>query len=231
MIRIDAGTTSPLVRDVVLVDLDGTVLDTHDAILDSMRYATRKVLNRVIPDEVLLAEVGQPLVTQMRTFAPDEETAQELLVAYRSRNEVDLDQKTAPFSGIEQLVRALKNKGFTVAIVTSKREVLASESLKSFGMYDLFARVNGMESSAGHKPDPDPLLQAAKDLRVSTDRCMYIGDSPYDLQAANAARIPCVGVTWGKFFGRDVLEPEHPAFLVNSMDELHQAILTLAQAK
>lgn len=231
MIRIAAGTTSPLVRDVVLFDLDGTVLDTHDAILDSMRYATRKVLNRVIPDEVLLAEVGQPLVTQMRTFAPDEETAQELLVAYRSRNEVDLDQKTAPFSGIEQLVRALKNKGFTVAIVTSKREVLASESLKSFGMYDLFARVNGMESSAGHKPDPDPLLQAAKDLRASTDRCMYIGDSPYDLQAANAARIPCVGVTWGKFFGREVLEPEHPAFLVNSMDELHQAILTLAQAK
>ena len=231
MIRIAAGTTSPLVRDVVLFDLDGTVLDTHDAILDSMRYATRKVLNRVIPDEVLLAEVGQPLVTQMRTFAPDEETAQELLVAYRSRNEVDLDQKTAPFSGIEQLVRALKNKGFTVAIVTSKREVLASESLKSFGMYDLFARVNGMESSAGHKPDPDPLLQAAKDLRVSTDRCMYIGDSPYDLQAANAARITCVGVTWGKFFGREVLEPEHPAFLVNSMDELHQAILTLAQAK
>lgn len=231
MIRIAAGTTSPLVRDVVLFDLDGTVLDTHDAILDSMRYATHKVLNRVIPDEVLLAEVGQPLVTQMRTFAPDEETAQELLVAYRSRNEVDLDQKTAPFSGIEQLVRALKNKGFTVAVVTSKREVLASESLKSFGMYDLFARVNGMESSAGHKPDPDPLLQAAKDLRVSIDRCMYIGDSPYDLQAANAAHIPCVGVTWGKFFGREVLEPEHPAFLVNSMDELHQAILTLAQAK
>ena len=107
-----------LKRDVVLFDLDGTVLDTHDAILDSMRYATREVLKTVIPDEVLVAEVGQPLVTQMRTLAPDEETAQELLVVYRTRNEKDLNLKTAPFAGIEQLIRQLKHEGFTVAVVT-----------------------------------------------------------------------------------------------------------------
>lgn len=59
--------------------------------------ATQKVLNKTIPDEVLVAEVGQPLVTQMRTLAPDEETAQKLLVVYRARNEEDLDQKQSPF--------------------------------------------------------------------------------------------------------------------------------------
>ena len=99
----NSETSQALIRDVVLFDLDGTVLDTHDAILDSMRFATQKVLNKTIPDEVLVAEVGQPLVTQMRTLAPDEETAQKLLGVYRARNEEDLDQKTKPFSGIETL--------------------------------------------------------------------------------------------------------------------------------
>ncbi len=216
-------------RDIVLFDLDGTVLDTHDAILESMRYATRKVLGKAIPDEVLVAEVGQPLVTQMRTLAPDEETAQELLVVYRARNEKDLDLKTAPFDGMEQVVRTLKAEGFTVAIVTSKRESLATASLQAFGLYDLFALVNGMESSKGHKPNPDPLLQAAKDLDVCIDRCLYIGDSPFDVQAAHAAGMPCVGVTWGGFFGKDVLAEECPTQLVDTPEELYETIRQLAR--
>ncbi len=213
-----------LKRDVVLFDLDGTVLDTHDAILDSMRFATQTVLKKTLPDEVLVAEVGQPLVTQMRTFAPDEKTAQELLVVYRSRNEKDLNKKTAPFAGIKELVCTLNEKGYTVAVVTSKREALATTSLKEFELYDLFARVNGMESSTGHKPDPDPLIQAAKDLEVSLERCIYIGDSPFDIQAAHAAHIPCIGVTWGGFFGKEVLKAENPTRLVDTVAELSCAI-------
>ena len=216
-------------RSVVLFDLDGTVLDTHDAILDSMRYATREVLGTIIPDETLVAEVGQPLVTQMRTLAPDEETAQRLLVVYRARNEQDLNQKTWPFDGIEALIRQLKDEGFTVAVVTSKRESLATESLKAFGMCDLFARVNGMESSVGHKPNPDPLIQAASDLGVSLDQCMYIGDSPYDIQAAHAAGIPGIAVTWGKFFGAEALRAEQPIQMVNTCEELLAAIRKNAQ--
>lgn len=225
----NSETSQALIRDVVLFDLDGTVLDTHDAILDSMRFATQKVLNKTIPDEVLVAEVGQPLVTQMRTLAPDEETAQKLLGVYRARNEEDLDQKTKPFSGIETLVRSLAEEGYISAIVTSKRESLATTSLKSFGVYELFARVNGMESSVGHKPDPDPLIQAADDLEVSLERCIYIGDSPFDIQAAHAAQIPCIGVTWGGFFSREVLEREKPTVLVETMSELHDAIKQLTK--
>lgn len=230
MDKVRSETTSvPLNRDVVLFDLDGTLLDTHNAILESMRYATHEVLGRVIPDEVLVAEVGQPLVTQMRTLAPDEETAQRLLVVYRSQNERDLNEKTAPFKGVSHLVEELKEGGYTVAVVTSKRVGLAITSLKAFGMYDQFALVNGMENSSGHKPDPDPLLQAANDLGVSIDRCIYIGDSPFDIQAAHAAHIPCIGVTWGGFFDRDILAAENPEQLVDTVEDLRHAIDTLTR--
>lgn len=215
-------------RDVVLFDLDGTVLDTYTPILESMRYATEKVFGQALPDAELIAKVGQPLVVQMQTFAEDHgyapEVADELTQVYRAYNEKDLDEKSQPFTGVPEAIAVLKNVGFTVGIVTSKRVELASKSLRAHGLLDIFSCVNGAEDSTEHKPDPEPLLNAAKKLGVSPDRCVYVGDSPYDLQAAHAANMPCVGVTWGKFFGREVLLRQMPSVLIASPEELVGAV-------
>lgn len=215
-------------RDVALFDLDGTVLDTYAPILESMRYATKTVFGEALPDSKLVSMVGQPLVTQMQAFAAERgcgsEIADELTRVYREYNERDLDEKSFPFPGIPEAIASLKNAGFTVGVVTSKRAVLATKSLKAHGLFDAFACVNGAEDSAAHKPDPDPLLTAAKKLGVSPDRCVYVGDSPYDLQAAHAANMPCGGVTWGKFFGRDILLEQMPSVLIASPEELVGAV-------
>lgn len=215
-------------RDVALFDLDGTVLDTYAPILESMRYATKMVFGEALPDSKLVSMVGQPLVTQMQAFAAERgcgsEVADELTRVYRKYNERDLDEKSFPFPGVPEAIASLKNAGFTVGVVTSKRAVLATKSLKAHGLFDAFACVNGAEDSTAHKPDPDPLLTAAKKLGVSPDRCVYVGDSPYDLQAAHAANMPCVGVTWGKFFGRDILLEQMPSVLIASPEELVGAV-------
>lgn len=215
-------------RDVALFDLDGTVLDTYAPILESMRYATKTVFGEALPDSKLVSMVGQPLVTQMQAFAAEQgcgpEVADELTRVYREYNERDLDEKSFPFPGIPEAIASLKNAGFTVGVVTSKRAVLATKSLKAHGLFDAFACVNGAEDSTAHKPDPDPLLTAAKKLGVSPDRCVYVGDSPYDLQAARAASMPSVGVTWGKFFGRDILLEQMPSVLIASPEELVGAV-------
>lgn len=215
-------------RDVALFDLDGTVLDTYAPILESMRYATKTVFGEALPDSKLVSMVGQPLVTQMQAFAAERgcgsEVADELTRVYREYNERDLDEKSFPFPGVPEAIASLKNAGFTVGVVTSKRAVLATKSLKAHGLFDAFACVNGAEDSTAHKPDPDPLLTAAKKLGVSPDRCVYVGDSPYDLQAAHAASMPCVGVTWGKFFGRDILLEQMPSVLIASPEELVGAV-------
>lgn len=215
-------------RDVALFDLDGTVLDTYAPILESMRYATKTVFGEALPDSKLVSMVGQPLVTQMQAFAAERgcgsEVADELTRVYREYNERDLDEKSFPFPGIPEAIAFLKNAGFTVGVVTSKRAVLATKSLKAHGLFDVFACVNGAEDSTAHKPDPDPLLTAAKKLGVSPDRCVYVGDSPYDLQAAHAANMPCVGVAWGKFFGREILLEQMPSVLIASPEELVGAV-------
>lgn len=215
-------------RDVALFDLDGTVLDTYAPILESMRYATKTVFGEALPDSKLVSMVGQPLVTQMQAFAAERgcgpEVADELTRVYREYNERDLDEKSFPFPGIPEAIASLKNAGFTVGVVTSKRAALATKSLKAHGLFDAFACVNGAEDSTAHKPDPDPLLMAAEKLGVSPDRCVYVGDSPYDLQAAHAANMSSVGVTWGKFFGRDILLEQMPSVLIASPEELVGAV-------
>lgn len=215
-------------RDVALFDLDGTVLDTYAPILESMRYATKAVFGEALPDSKLVSMVGQPLVTQMQAFAAERgcgpEVADELTRVYREYNECDLDEKSFPFPGIPEAIASLKNAGFTVGVVTSKRAALATKSLKAHGLFDAFACVNGAEDSTAHKPNPDPLLTAAEKLGVSPDRCVYVGDSPYDLQAAHAAKMPSVGVTWGKFFGRDILLEQMPSVLIASPEELVGAV-------
>lgn len=217
-------------RDVVLLDLDGTVLDTYAAILDSLQYATKTVLGAALPDDELVSMVGQPLVTQMRVFAQgDEDLAQRLLVTYRAYNEEGLDERISPFAGIPEALAALRERGFTVGVVTSKRRGLAEQSLIYFGLREGLACVRGVEDSTAHKPDPDPLLRAADALAADASRCLYVGDSPFDIQAAHAADMPCVGVTWGKFFARDRLEPERPSVLIDDPAELVGAVLCAAQ--
>lgn len=219
-------------RNVVLFDMDGTVLDTYGAILTSMRYATEAVLGKSFSDAELVEGVGTPLVDQMRAFAKgDEELAQTLLVTYRSHNEEDLVANSRPFEGIPEAFNALREAGYSIGVVTSKRRTIAAASLEYYGLLEGLVCMNGLEDSSGHKPDPDPLFQAAKDIGVSIDQCIYVGDSPFDLQAAAAAGVPSIAVTWGKFFSEEELAPENPSVIVRHASEILAAVDAINRAE
>ena len=83
----------------VLFDLDGTLLDTHDLLLETFRYATRKVLGERIPDGRLMAKVGQPLVARMWDFTDDEAVHDELVEVYREYNAAIHDDMVRLFRG------------------------------------------------------------------------------------------------------------------------------------
>lgn len=204
----------------VLFDLDGTLLDTFEAILLSMRYATQKVLGRVIPDEELIAKVGQPLLDQMETLADTPDQCEPLLEVYRAHNEQDIFEQSKPFEGILQMLDSLQAAGAQLGVVTSKRRELACQSLAYYELDKKFVCVIGSEDSEKHKPNPEPLLKAVEILGVKKSECFYVGDSPYDIQAANSAKIPNCAVTWGKFFSREELKKQSPTKIIDSPNEL-----------
>lgn len=214
---------------IALFDLDGTLLDTYQAILDSMRFATDKVLGKALPDEVLLERVGQPLVTQMSYFTDDQALRDELLMTYRTHNEDNLNEGIAPFKGIVEVLEELQVRGFVCGVVTSKRHSLAQESFEYFNMMDFFGTLVGFEDSIDHKPDPEPLLVAAQNMDATVDQCIYIGDSPFDIAAAHAANMKSIAVSYGKFFDAETLAQQEPSFLVSSPEEIVEACVTLAR--
>ena len=202
--------------EVVLFDLDGTLIDTIDMILASMRHATTEVLGEALPDEVLLHNVGVPLRAQMTEFSP--EHAEELLVSYRAHNAIVHDDLVAEYPGTEAGLEALTTAGYRLAIVTSKSKPVAMRGLEHYGLEHFFEAVVAYEDTEIHKPEPEPLLEAARRMGVPIELCAYVGDSPHDINAAIAAGAVPVAALWGPFAER-VLEPG-PAVALGSIGEL-----------
>ena len=195
----------------ILFDNDGTLVDTHDIILASMRYSTRKVLGQVIPDDVLMHKVGQPLVVQMRDFTPDEDRQAEILRVYRAHNEATHDEKIRAFPGVKEGLAELSRCGFAMGVVTSKRRVLAWRGLEVVGLAPYFSCCIGAEDCNRYKPEAEPVLRGADALGLAPDECLYVGDAPFDLQAGRAAGALTGAALWG-MFPRSQLSRENPDF-------------------
>jgi pyrophosphatase PpaX len=207
---------------VVLFDLDGTVIDSGAIILASMRHATREVLGIEAEDAQLLAAVGGPgLEAQMAAFAPDR--VDELVRVYRAHNE-PLHEQLQPCEGMEDVILRLHEDGVRIGIVTAKRRSTADLAFERLGVGHLFEVVVGGDETEKHKPDPEPLLEAARRLGVDPMDCAYVGDSPFDIRAAKAARMYSVAVTWGRIHDRAKLEAEQPAAIVDTADELYDSL-------
>ncbi len=207
---------------VVLFDFDGTVLDSGEIILASMRHATQIVLGRDIEDEVLMAAVGgSGLNEQMRLL--DESRVDELVRVYRAHNE-PLHSGLACCAGREDALTRLKEEGRRLGLVTAKRRVTVALAFEHVPIEHLFDVVVGSDDTDRHKPDPAPLLHALELLDAKPDDAVYVGDSPFDMRAAKAAGMHAVAVTWGGIHPRERLEAEGPDAVVDSAEELLAAL-------
>jgi pyrophosphatase PpaX len=203
---------------VVLFDLDGTVVDSGGIILASMRHATREVLGRDFGDAELMQAVGGPgLEAQMAVFAP--ERVDELVRVYRDHNE-PLHEELEACAGMEDVLQRLHEEGRRLGVVTAKRRSTVELAFARVPLAHLFETVVGGDETEKHKPDPEPLLLAAKRMNADPAETAYVGDSPFDIRAAKAAGMYAVAVTWGRIHDRERLEREEPDAIVERAEEL-----------
>lgn len=205
--------------DAVLFDLDGTLIDTYDLILVTFRHATREVLGRTIPDEELMAKVGQPLATQMWDFTDDASVQQELVAAYREYNARVHGDLIKLFPGTVDMLERLKDAGVPLGVVTSKRHVSAVQGLASFNLEHYFDFLIGSDDWPEHKPHPGPVAHGCDRLGLAHEQVLYVGDSPFDIQSGNAAGCATAAVLWG-MFPQGVLAAEHPTYVCANQCEL-----------
>lgn len=204
----------------VLFDLDGTLVDTEALILASFRYATKTVLGRDIPDEELRAKIGQPLTVQMWDWADgSQEVHDKLFDTYLEHNDRVHSQLIRSFPDTTVVLGKLASAGLPLGIVTSKRSGNARRAMESTGIEGYFDFLVAPDTFPAHKPDPAPVLHGCELFGVSPDECIYIGDSPYDLQAGRGAGCVTVAALWG-MFAREELLVEHPDYAITTLSEL-----------
>lgn len=205
-------------RTAVLFDLDGTLVDSIDLLVASMEYAYAGRTQRPSVEE-WLALIGTPLDAMLARWARDDADVGTLRARYREHQLAKHDEMLKLYPGMVETVRALYAAGHPLAVVTSKLEVGARRALKFAQIEQCFATVVGIDHTAKHKPEPEPVWYALEQLGVSRDRAVFVGDSTHDMLAGRAAGVQTVAVLWGPY-SREELLPTAPDFMIAAPEEL-----------
>jgi pyrophosphatase PpaX len=204
----------------LLFDLDGTLADSIALLLAAFHhtFATHRP-NFTPTDEEWIAGIGTPLITQMRQFVPTEDEAQQMILTYREFQRTHHDEMLREFEGVDETLALLKAQGHPTGLVTSKSNDLAHRALTWLHLTEHIDVVVGMDSTERHKPDPEPVLHALAVLGASPAGALFLGDSPHDIEAGNAAGVTSVAALWGPF-SRTVLERASPTYFLEHIREL-----------
>lgn len=189
----------------VLLDLDGTLVDTVPFILAAVRHAFQGY-GRCPTDAEWIAGIGTPLRDQLASFARRPDDVPALFDRYRAYWLQHHDAMTHLFPGAGEAVRALRAAGHPLAIITAKIEAGAERTLRHVGLRDQVDLVVAADTVARCKPDPMPVRHALERLGRTPAEAVMIGDSNHDLAAGRAAGTATAGVLWGAA-SREVLAP------------------------
>ena len=216
----------------VLFDLDGTLIDTTELILASCRHTfDRHLRGGCPPRDALIATFGRSLPeslieTAIAEGAPDPHAfAAEMLATYRAHNDAHHDALIRPFDGVEPMLQALRASGVRLGVVTSKRERSARRGMARYGLADFFEVGIFHDDTPTHKPDPAPLVEAARRLDVVPAETIYVGDSVHDIAAGRAAGMRTIAAAWGPFPRAD-LEAAGPDAVADAPGEVVALVRT-----
>jgi pyrophosphatase PpaX len=203
----------------ILFDLDGTLVDSIELILQSMEHAFAERPELKPTRAEWITGIGTPLVTQFRSYVDDETEVTRLMRRYRTYQNANHDRLTACYPGVLDAVHRLSERGHPLAVVTSKPFALAQRSIAHVGLARYFCLTVGVESTTLHKPDPKPVRFALEQLDARPEGAFFVGDSPHDIAAGNAAGVSTVAVLWGAFT-REALEQARPGYILDHIDGL-----------
>lgn len=203
----------------ILFDLDGTLIDTIELILSSARFAFEGWHRGAPTDADWIRGIGTPLVEQLRQFAIDDHELEALLHRYRQHQTEHHDRLTRCYPDVPDVVAQLSRDGYRLGIVTSKATPIAQRSLTFVGLGAFFETVVGYDDTSRHKPNPEPVFEALTRLGVGPGEAVFVGDSPHDVRAGDAAGVVTVAVLWG-VADRETLAAAEPDHLIECMSDL-----------
>lgn len=205
-------------KKTILFDLDGTLTDSGEGIINCAIYALEHFGLPIPPREALRVFVGPPLTDTFIKFGVAPEDALEAVEIYRERFIPIGMFENKVYPGIHELLETLRAQGHILCIATSKPESMAITILKHFGLFDYFHYICG--ATLDHTRDTkeqviDYLLTQCK----SEYPWVMVGDTEFDVIGAKAHHIPAIGVAWGYGLVEE-MEQAGAAAIAYSTDQL-----------
>ncbi len=218
--------TFPLAVKMVMIDLDGTLIDT---VPDLAAAANRMLsdLGRPAWDEAHYRTwIGNGVprfVKRALTGEMQSESESALfergLALFRKHYGAAVADLSRPYPGVVAGLERLARAGFQLACITNKAEAFTLPLLRQLDLHKYFKLVLSGDSLPKQKPDPLPLTHACKHFGITPDHGVLVGDSSNDVQAARAAGMPVICVTYGYNHGHDIRE-SHPDAVVESLTDV-----------
>lgn len=180
----------------ILFDLDGTLTDSGEGILNSAAYALEQ-LNIPVPSrEEMRVFVGPPLHETFVKFGVPRELAEEAVRLYRVRYIPIGKYENHPYPGIRELLETLQSRGHRLYVATSKPEGMSIDILEHFDLAKYFIRICGASMDAS-RTAKDAVIAYLLEETGEAGNMVMVGDTEFDVLGAKAHGIPCIGVSWG----------------------------------
>ena len=209
----------------IIFDLDGTLTDSGEGIMNSAKYAFEQ-LGIAVPElHNLRKMVGPPLTYSFPLFGVPEAQVDEAIRLYRDQyNNRGGKYQNHVYPGIEEMLSRLQQAGCRLHVATSKPEPLAQEILEGFALMPYFDIVAGASWDRSRETKGE-VLQYLLGCTGNAGEAVMIGDTHFDVIGAHELNLPAIGVTWGYGLKEEMVKAEAEA-IVNSPEELAAYLLS-----
>lgn len=201
----------------LLFDLDGTLLNTNELIIESFLHISGDKFPGKYDRESVIPFLGPSLRETFDGIDPVQ--TESLILSYRAWNEEQHDQMVTAFDGVVETLQKLKNQGYKLAIVSTKRRSMIDRGLQLVGCQSLFDTIVGYEDVSNTKPDPEPILLALEQLNVSKENALMIGDNFHDIVGGQRAGVDTAAVAWS-IKGEAFLATFDPTYMLQHISDL-----------
>ena len=212
--------------NTILFDLDGTLTDPMEGITKAVQYALKKY--GIIEEDLwnLTKFIGPPLAESFeKYYGFSKEEALQAVTVYREYFAPIGKFENEVYAGIEEMLKTLKEHGFTIALATSKPEVFAREILEHFHL-DAYFDFAGGALFNGREHKDEVITYVLNELQAEKEKVMMVGDRLHDVVGAKKNGLPCVGVLYG-YGAREELTEAGAYHIVETVNELTSYLLSL----
>lgn len=217
----------------ILFDLDGTLTDSKEGICNCLRYAFEKLGDPIPPEERLWRFIGPPLLTSFQEFCGySEEKAQMALALYRERYQPIGKFENLPAPGSVELLKRLKQRGYVLALASSKPEDLCISICERFGFAPSLTVITGSQPE-GDWSKTDVILETFRRLGITSEekaQVLMVGDRKFDVLGAKNCSIDCLGVEFFGYAEPGELKTAGAVSVVQTTEEVEQFILSHEKA-